>query len=145
MKKIKVETVCMLGVLISIIVFIVTCHFQIKDGYARDAGIYVPNVIANSLWGLLLLCIIFSVLFFNLPRFSKRNIAKVLAIVSLVLIITASLAVYISWQFSFEQLKSCSGFYPLQLFISILLYLPYLLLFSLYVRYLSFCFQPYHI
>ena len=54
MKKIKVETVCMLGVLISIIMFIVICHFLIKDGYARDAGIYVPNVIANSLWGLLL-------------------------------------------------------------------------------------------
>ncbi len=105
MKKIKVETVCMLGVLISIIMFIVTCHFQIKDGCARDAGIYVPNIIANSLWWLLLLCIIFSVLFFNLPRFSKSNITKVLAIVSLVLIITASLAVYISWQFSFEQLK----------------------------------------
>ena len=103
MKKIKVETVCMLGVLISIIIFIVTCHFQIKDDYARDAGIYVPNIIANSLWGLLLLCLIFSVLFFNLPRFSKSNIAKILAIVSLVLIITASLAVYISWQFSFEQ------------------------------------------
>ena len=105
MKKIKVETVCMLGVLTSIIMFIVTCHFQIKDGYARDAGIYVPNIITNSLWGLLLLCIIFSVLFFNLPRFSKRNIAKVLAIALLVLMITAGLAIYISWQFSFEQLK----------------------------------------
>ena len=105
MKKIKVETVCMLGVLTSIIMFIVTCHFQIKDGYARDAGIYVPNIITNSLWGLLLLCIIFSVLFFNLPRFSKRNIAKVLAIALLVLMITAGLAFYISWQFSFEQLK----------------------------------------
>ena len=105
MKKIKVETVCMLGVLISIILFIVTCHFQIKDGCARDAGIYVPNIIANSLWWLLLLCLVFSVLFFNLPRFSKSNITKVLAIALLVLMITAGLAIYISWQFSFEQLK----------------------------------------
>ena len=105
MKKIKVETVCMLGVLISIIMFIVTCHFQIKDGYARDAGIYVPNIVGNSLWGFLLLCLVFSVLFFNLPRFPKSNITKVLAIALLVLMITAGLAIYISWQFSFEQLK----------------------------------------
>lgn len=106
MKKIRVGTICTLGILTSIILFLITCHFQIRDGYARDAGIYVSDIISSSLWILLGLCIIFIVLFFNLPRFSNRKITRLIALISLLFLVIMGVGIYISWQISFERLKN---------------------------------------
>ena len=40
MKESKAKIICILGTISAIVLFIVTCVVQVKDGYARDAGIY---------------------------------------------------------------------------------------------------------
>lgn len=75
-KTINKEIICAIGTLSAIVLFIVTCVFQIKNGYARDIGIYVFPIISISLWILLGVCIIFILVFWAINKLPTKKLRE---------------------------------------------------------------------
>lgn len=105
MKKNNLKKICIFGVLASIILLFVTCRIQIKNGYARDAGIYVHSIIDKGLWIFMgvsiLLCIAFLLLYRRAETLKLKRFAAMLVI----LLVVVGLTVNIGWRISFYKVK----------------------------------------
>ena len=85
MNKIENKLLCLLGRIVCIVLFLVTCWSIIKDGYARDAGICVTHVISCALWITLFVCA-FSFTIFSV--FDRQNNNFYIQVICKVLLIT---------------------------------------------------------
>lgn len=106
MKKTKLATVCVSGVIVSVILFLLTIRLHIKDGYARDAGIYVSKLISIASWVLLGFCIIAFILFFVLSKLSDKKWTLHTPAFFLTILIIFGLSVNIGWKVSFDRAKN---------------------------------------
>ena len=105
MKESKTKIICILGTISAIILFIVTCVIQVKDGYARDAGIYVSPIISYSLWMLLGLCVIFVIAFWAMNKMSSSKHSDKISLLLLIVLIVVGSGVNIGWKISFDREK----------------------------------------
>lgn len=105
MKESKVKIICILGTISAIVLFIVTCVVQVKDGYARDAGIYVSPIISYSLWILLGLCVVFMIAFWTINKKSSSKYSDRISLLLLIVLIVVGLGVNIGWKISFDREK----------------------------------------
>lgn len=110
MKMKRLSGVSIIGILASVILFIVAGVFLVKDGYARDSGIYVSPVISYSLWILLTLCALSLIAFFAMQKWSKKKGAEIASVFLLVVLIIGGLWVTIGWQTSFSNANDILSF-----------------------------------
>lgn len=96
----KKESFYMISFLISILFFIIACYFTYRDGYARDAGIYVDSFFGMGLWFVLL----GSLFLFAFTAFCYKKDKFFLGLV----IISISFLIYgvvvsIGWNISYQE------------------------------------------
>lgn len=82
--KISKDSICIVGILATVVIVCITCNTLIRGGYARDAGIIVPAVVDNLVWVTIPICCIALFLFLFLLKSAdskkKRNLAAVIFI-----------------------------------------------------------------
>lgn len=105
MKNPKVVGICTAGLAASVIIFMLTGRTLIKDGYARDAGIYVSSTVSTSLWLLCVFCLIAFIGFCLLSKFLPPH-SEAVAGVLLALLIASGIAVNTMWRISFDSANS---------------------------------------
>lgn len=105
MKNPKVVGICTAGLAASVIIFMLTAGTLIKNGYARDAGIYVSSVVSTSLWLLCVFCLIAFIGFCLLSKFLPPH-SEAVAGVLLVLLVVSGVAVNTMWRVSFNSANS---------------------------------------
>lgn len=95
-----------IGLISSILLFCISIYLNIKDGYARDEGIYVPQLIGNGLWILLILCICSIIFFLNLDRIKNEKISLILSSTTCTILIVFGITVVCGWLINYNQSKN---------------------------------------
>ena len=98
--------VYILGLIASILFFCMAMYLQIRDGYARDEGIYVPNFIGNGLWVLLIGCIVCFIIFLSVSKMRNQKLSKLVAAITCISLIVFGSAITIGWFKTYEQAKN---------------------------------------
>lgn len=104
--KISKDSICGVGILTTVVIVCITCSTLIKGGYARDAGIIVPEILDNLVWMTIPICCISLFLFlflFKLADSSKQR--KIAAGILIVVVFWGGIS-NIIWTVSFYKEKN---------------------------------------
>lgn len=104
--NIKYLYIKFIGLIFSAILFCVTIYLNIKDGYARDEAIYVPQYIENGLWLLLVLCIICYIFFFNFDKIRNKKISLTLSSLIYIALLVYGSTITFGWVITYNQAKN---------------------------------------
>lgn len=70
----------LIGVICSAISVFVSTYLLTKDGYARDAEIYVPKLIGDGIWLLLILGVIGVIVFLYIHKIKNLKLFRLISI-----------------------------------------------------------------
>lgn len=106
--KISKDSICGVGILTTVVIVCITCSTLIRGGYARDAGIIVPEVLDNLVWITIPICCVslFLFLFFLKAADSKRR-QKIVAGI-LIVVVSWGGIVNTIWTVSLHEEKNAS-------------------------------------
>lgn len=70
----------LIGIICSVISVFVSTYLLSKDGYARDAEIYVPKIIGDGIWLLLILGVIGIIVFLCIHKIKNLKLFRLISI-----------------------------------------------------------------
>lgn len=100
MAKSKRDILLVAGCVLSVVGIINSCTLLVKDGYARDAGIYVAPWISLTLVLLPGFCISVSILLYWLCKHRQDKLGKWSSVFLVVFLVVVNLTVSFGWKYS---------------------------------------------
>ena len=102
MKKASTEAVSLIGAAVSIVLFFISCACNIRNGYARDAGIHIPDALGCALILLPLICTAAFVGFLLLARYADCQKTKPISSALIVFLVLYGLFANLGWLIAFH-------------------------------------------
>lgn len=102
----EIRLISVIGLFLSILFFLIAVYMNVNNGYARDAGYFVPRFFGSAIW-ILLFGSIIGVIYFLIPLFIKNSTISIVnkEIVFMVLLIYG-LTIIVGWFHSYSEVKN---------------------------------------
>lgn len=95
-----------IGLVVSILFFCTSAYLLVRNGYARDEGIYVLDFFGNGLWLLLIGSIICCIIFLTVSNIKNEKISLTVASFTIVILIVFGLIITFGWFISYNKAQN---------------------------------------
>lgn len=102
----KIKFISAIGLFLSVFFFLIAIYMNVNNGYARDAGYFVPRFFGNGIWVLLFGSIIGAIYFLITLLFKNNTIPVVSTGIIFIVLLIYGLTVTVGWFHSYNEVKN---------------------------------------